>query len=81
MQKHFEPTEAQRAALVTTVEKRFEDERKCWPKETTGNYSFSKDQTGTKTASVVFYIGRKTFSADFKLLNDGCWYCTNDWRD
>lgn len=77
----FEPTKAQAQALATMVEKHYEVELKRWPKETTANYSYTKEKTGTKTATVVFYIGQKTFSADFKLVGDCSWSCTRDWRD
>lgn len=81
MQKQFEPTEAQKKTLSTAVEKRFEAELQRWPIETTANYSYSKDHAGAKTATVVFYVGQKSLSADFMLTADDSWYCTRDWRD
>lgn len=81
MPTRFEPTKAQEQALAAQVQVRYEDELKRWPKETTANYSYTKEKTGTKTATVVFYVGQMTFSADFKLVNGDSWYCTRDWRD
>lgn len=80
-QKSFEPTEAQKTSLETTVQRRYSEELKRWPMGTSPNYSYEKDKGGTKTAAVTFYVGGKSFSADFKLQDNDSWYCQRDWRD